>query len=99
MNIIRSLYRDTRAKCTLGNLETDWVRSRRGVRQGCILSPLLFSIYTEELAARIRGSGMGIEIGIEGGIRQKVGILLYADDIVLLAKRREYVTGNAGHSD
>ena len=54
VNIVRSMYVDTRAKYKLGNLETDWVMSERGVRQGCILSPTLFSLYTEELAVRMK---------------------------------------------
>ena len=54
VNIIRSMYEDTRAVYMLGDLETDWVKSERGVRQGCILSPTQFSLYTEELAARLR---------------------------------------------
>ncbi len=48
IKIIRSMYVDTRAKYKLGTLETEWVRNERGVRQGCILSPMLFSLYTEE---------------------------------------------------
>ena len=43
VNIIRSMYVNTRGKYTLGEIETEWVTSRKGVRQGCILSPLLFA--------------------------------------------------------
>ena len=83
-NIIRTMYRNTKSKFLLGDIETDWVKLERGVRQGCVLSPLLFSIYTEELAARIRESGLGIRVG-EG----RLGILLYADDVVLLGDSKE----------
>lgn len=37
VTIIRSMYVDTRAKHRLGNLVASWVRSERGVLQGCIL--------------------------------------------------------------
>lgn len=89
VNILKSLYQNTRAKFSLGNIETDWVESKKGVRQGCILSPLLFSFYTEELAARIREARLGLELNVEGYGRQVLGILLYADDIVLIAGSNE----------
>ena len=38
---------NTRAKYTLGDIESDWVESKRGVRQGGILSPLLF-VYIQK---------------------------------------------------
>ena len=44
VNIIRSMYADTRAKYIFGDIVTDWVYSKREVRQGCILSPLRFSM-------------------------------------------------------
>ena len=78
------MYQDTRAIYSLGNIDTDWVHSQRGVRQGCVLSPLLFAIYTEELAIRIRKSGYGIRVGSE-----KLGCLLYADDIVIMSEDSE----------
>ena len=47
INIIRSMYVNTRGKYALGEIETEWVKSIKGVRQGCILSPLLFGLYTD----------------------------------------------------
>ena len=83
-NIINSMYRNTKSKFTFGEIESDWVKVERGVRQGCVLSPLLFSIYTEELAARVRDSGLGIRVKDD-----RLGILLYADDVVILAENEE----------
>ena len=55
--IIKSMYENTKGTYCMGELETDWVRSKKGVRQGCVLSPLLFVVYTEELTVRIRKTG------------------------------------------
>ena len=50
------------------------------VRQGCVISPLLFSIFINKLAKLINESGIGINIK-----NKKVSILMYADDIVIIA--------------
>ena len=81
VSIIKSMNEDTRAVYRLGDIETDWVGSQRGVRQGCVLSPLLFGLYTEELAVRLRKSGYGIRIG-----EDRLSCLLYADDIVIMSE-------------
>ena len=54
------------------------MRSKRGVRQGCVLSPLLFGVYTEDLAVRMRKIGGGLRVGNE-----VLSILLYADNIIV----------------
>ena len=51
-----------------------------GIRQGDSLSPTLFSLYLNELAIEIKELNAGIYVN-----SQNVGILLYADDIVLVA--------------
>ena len=55
---------------------------RRGVRQGCLLSPMCFNLYSEavmrESVDELAWTGVSI-----GGVR--VNYLRYADDIVLIA--------------
>lgn len=84
VNIIKSMYENTRARYSMGDIETDWVESKRGVRQGCGLSPLLFGLYTEELAVRMKEADRGIRVGNEC-----LSILLYADDVVVMSDNRE----------
>ena len=48
------------------------------------LSPLLFSIYVNELIQKLRDSGMGCWVG--GNF---MGIFAYADDLIILAPRRD----------
>ena len=57
IEITKSMYSGKRPKFILGDISTNWMGSNNGVRQGYTLLPLLFSIYTEELAARIGASG------------------------------------------
>jgi len=81
INIIKSLYVDTKAKFTLGDIESGWVYSKRGVRQGCILSPLLFAIYMEEFTQRIKNVGKGVKIG-----NCVSSTLLFADNVIIMAE-------------
>ncbi|KAF2355531.1 Reverse transcriptase domain [Trinorchestia longiramus] len=84
VNIVKSLNENTCAVYRLGNLVTEQVRSVRRVRQGCTLSPLLFGLYTEELAVRLRMSGFGLKVGEE-----KLSCLLYTDDIVVVSESEQ----------
>jgi len=42
-----NLYAGQEATVKTGHGTTDWFQIRKGVRQGCILSPCLFNLYTE----------------------------------------------------
>ena len=53
---------------------------QNGVKQGGILSPILFCIYFDGLLCRLSDAGIGCFIG-----NFFVGVLAYADDLVLLA--------------
>lgn len=45
---IQSLYWRQTAEVQFGGNKTEDIKINRGVRQGCILSPLLFNIYSEK---------------------------------------------------
>jgi hypothetical protein len=51
-----------------------------GVRQGCVMSPFLFSLFVNGLAREIKAVGKGVQVG-----RLRVQLLLYTDDIVLIS--------------
>ena len=64
----------------------DWFQIRKGVRQGCILSPCLFKFYAEYIMqnAGLYEAQDGIKIG-----RRNINNLRYADDTTLMAERKE----------
>ena len=45
--LLRNLYAGQEVTVRTGQGTTDWFQIRKGVRQGCILSPSLFNLYTE----------------------------------------------------
>ena len=58
---------------------------RKGVRQGCSLSPYLFNLYSEYIVRRV---GFEENIGIKVGGRT-INNLRYADDTTILAEDKE----------
>ena len=64
----------------------DWLPIGKGVRQGCILSPCLFNLYTEYIMwnARLDEAQAGIKIS-----RRNISNLRYAEDTTLMAESEE----------
>ena len=65
---------------------TDWLKTEKDVRQGCLLSPCLFNLYTELI---MRNTGLDeLQAGIKIS-RRNVNSLRYADDTTLMAESKE----------
>ena len=47
--LLRNLYAGSETTVRTGHGTTDWFQIRKGVHQGCILSPCLFNFYAEYL--------------------------------------------------
>ncbi|KAJ3013646.1 hypothetical protein NUW54_g1530 [Trametes sanguinea] len=106
LDMIKAIYAQTRVSVRAGGGRSEAFALWRGLRQGCLLSPLLFIIFisrilevVDEETVRLAGvSRVGAEIpGLnkEGAaIRSIIGRLkglLYADDIVVLLESPRYV--------
>ena len=64
----------------------DWIKIRKGVRQGCILSPCLFNFCAEYIMqnARLDEAHTGIKIA-----QKNINNLRYVDDNTLMAESEE----------
>ena len=79
IRMIVNLYWDQRAAVRVNNEKTEWVRIERGVRQGCVLSPDIFSLYSQKVMEEIEELE-GVRVG-----GRNVNCIRYADDTVLIA--------------
>jgi hypothetical protein len=75
-------------KVRLNQGETSIVKTGRGVRQGCCLSPILFNLYSECLTEdALEGFR---DLKIEGKL---INTVKYADELVLPAKEEMLLQG------
>ena len=65
---------------------TDWFPVLSGLKQGCLLSPLIFNIFVNDLTEALDSTGLGISME---GMTEKLNMLLYADDLALIADSEE----------
>ena len=84
--LLRNLYAGQEATVRTGHGPTDWFQIRKGVCQGCILSPCLFNFYAEYIMrnAGLEESQARIKIA-----RRNITNLRYADDTTVMAESEE----------
>jgi hypothetical protein len=86
VNILKALYKDDCFKIRINGLYTGAVHPQRGLKQGCPLSPILFGLFMADLGRTLENSNLGVKI-----FGQTISGLLFADDLVLIAKTMEGV--------
>ena len=81
--LLRNLYAGQEATVRTGHGTTDWFQTRKGVRQGCMLSPCLFNSYAEYIMRKARLEEAQVGIKIAG---RNTNSLRYADDTTIMAQ-------------
>ena len=84
--LLRNLYAGQEATVRNGHGTIDWFQIRKGVHQGCILSPYLFNLHAEYIMrnARLDEEQTGIKFA-----RRNINNVRYADDTTLMAESEE----------
>ena len=81
--LLRNLYAGQQATFRNGHGTTDRFQIRKGVHQGCILSPCLFNLYVEYI---MRNTGLDEpQAGIKIASRN-INNLRYVDNTTLMAE-------------
>lgn len=82
--LIQALHRNTtlKVRCSIQGHLTNPVTTQKGVKQGCILAPLLFNFYINTLVDHLSSTDVHPP-RIAG---RHVSILLYADDAAILSR-------------
>ena len=84
--LLRNLYADQEATVRTGHGTTNCFQIRKGVCQGCILSPCLFNLNTESI---MRNAGL---YEAQAGIKiagRNINNFRYADNTTLMAETEE----------
>merc|ERR1711994_458538 len=82
--ILKHFYRKTNVTIRINGKFSEEFQTEKGVKQGGVLSPIFFSLYINGMIKEIKKLKIGIKIK-----NAVIAILLYADDIVLIAEAQK----------
>eukprot|EP00736_Rhodelphis_marinus_P013468 Rmarinus@m.28542 len=96
LGFIREIYRGSRAVVRIEDEMSAEFPLEQGVRQGCVISPTLFSVYIDDLLKEVEdycgllGEERGVAVpGVETFGEGRLSGLLFADDLALLAENAD----------
>ena len=79
LQILENIYSEVNYSIKLHYSLTDPITSNVGLKQGCVLSPLLFNLYINDLPNMFNEFNDPVHVG-----KYLTNIIMYADDLVLL---------------
>ena len=88
--LLRNLYAGQEATVRTRHETINWFQIRKGVCQGCILSPCLFNLHAEYIMSNGRLDEAQTRIKIAG---RNINNVRYADNTTLMAESDEELKG------
>ena len=84
LDALKAMYSSVLSSVRVNDKLSDWFPVDKGVKQGCLLSPALFSMYINDLIQHINDLNIGIPCD-----SRMISSLVYADDIILLTENEQ----------
>jgi hypothetical protein len=95
VKIVEDMYTGASSTVELKGERSEPIAWKRGVKQGCPLSPLLFNLCLEPLLQLINRAnrGEGAFVRNEQGESLEFRVQAYADDVILISQKAEGIKG------
>ena len=87
VSLISNLYTDSHTQIRVGQEFTEFIPLLAGVKQGCLLSPILFNLSIELILCQAKKTATEIRPAIHH--ESPLSILAYADDLVIISRHRD----------
>ena len=79
------MYSNDKSSVKIENMLTLTFRCHTGVKQGCMLSPILFNLYLSDLSEELKAKNLNdVELN-----ELPLSCMLYADDLVIFSKSKD----------
>lgn len=82
--VLLNVYTNSKYRVQWNGNKSEYFNISNGVKQGAVLSALLYTIYVEELIDNIHNTKLGCHIG-----NKCASVFIYADDIIILSPTRQ----------
>ncbi len=84
MSNIRASYRNPSTVLQFQDITSEPFQMTIGLKQGCVMSPILFAIYIAELGHKLQKSDLGVSLD-----NIKIPGMFFADDMMLVGTKTE----------
>ena len=86
VNVLKALYKDSTVRIMVNGHLSNEVHYERGIKQGCVLSPLLFIMFVSDLGKILESHPGGILIN-----GKVISGVMYVDDLILIGKNQQAI--------